>query len=106
MLAMLRNREISRNLAHLDTICRQEEDALEIFELAEENADKSISVNVVHVSLFQEDVCLIKQQDGTPRMADVEDFCSSDSRNASQCPARPPRPYTEGISAAPRCPRR
>jgi len=42
--------------------------------LAKEDADERVAVDVVHVSLLQEHVCLVQQQDRAPCVADVQDF--------------------------------
>ena len=58
----------------LDAIRRQEQNALKVLKLAEEDADKSVPVDVMHVSLLQEDVRLIEKEDGAPGMADVKNL--------------------------------
>jgi len=59
---------------YLDTVRGQEQNTLEVFQLPQENADKSIAVDVMHVALLEEHISLIKEEDGAPGMADVEDL--------------------------------
>jgi len=42
--------------------------------LSEEDADKGISMNVVHIPLLEEDIRLVEEQDCAPGMAHIEDF--------------------------------
>jgi NADPH:quinone reductase-like Zn-dependent oxidoreductase len=59
-------------LPYLDSVRRQEQDALEVLELPEEDADEGVSVDVVHVALLQEDIGLVQEKDRTPRVADIQ----------------------------------
>jgi hypothetical protein len=42
--------------------------------LPQEDADQRVSVQVVHIPLLQEHICLIEQEDGTPSMADIQNL--------------------------------
>lgn len=60
--------------AYLNTVGCQEKDALEILQLSEEDADKGISVNVVHIPLLEEDIRFIEEEDSAPGVAHIEDL--------------------------------
>ena len=60
--------------SYLDSVRGQEENALKVLELPQEDADKGIPVNVVHVSLLKEYIGLVEEQDGAPRVTDVENL--------------------------------
>ena len=63
-----------RKNTHLDSVGCQEQNALEILELAEENADQRISMDVMHIPLLEEHVSLVQEQNSTPRVADVKNL--------------------------------
>jgi len=54
-----------------DPVRGQEEDALEVFEEAEEDADESVAVDVVDGPFFEEDVGFVEQEERTPAVCDV-----------------------------------
>jgi hypothetical protein len=58
---------------------------LKILQLAKENADEGITVDVVHVSLLKENVCLVKEQNSAPGMANVEDLLQLRLEEAGIC---------------------
>ena len=51
----------------LDAVGGEEEDALEVFEQAQEDGDEGIAVDVLDGALFEEDVCFVEEEDGAPR---------------------------------------
>jgi hypothetical protein len=54
-----------------DPVRGQEEDALEVFEEAEEDADESVAMDVVDRAFFEEDVGFVEQEERTPAVGDV-----------------------------------
>jgi hypothetical protein len=57
---------------YLDPVRRQKQDALEVLELPEKDADERVSVDVMHVALLQEDIGLVQEKDRAPGMADIQ----------------------------------
>ena len=58
----------------LHAIGGEEEDALEVFEQAEEDADKGIATYVLSLAGLEEDVSFVQQENCAPRMSDIQDF--------------------------------
>jgi hypothetical protein len=59
---------------YLNSIGCQEKYALEVLELTQEDAHKSVPVNILHVPLFQEDISFIKEQNCTPCVTNIQDL--------------------------------
>ena len=55
----------------LDAVRGKKEDALEILEEAEEDADKGVAVDVVDGAFFEEDVGFVEEKERTPAVCDV-----------------------------------
>ena len=57
-----------------DAVGSQDEDALEVFEHAEEDGDEGVAGNIVVCPLFEEDVCFVEEKEGAPGVGHVEDL--------------------------------
>ena len=55
----------------LDAVSGEEEDALEVLEEAEEDADEGVAVDVVDGAFFEEDVGFVEEEERAPAMCDV-----------------------------------
>jgi hypothetical protein len=62
----------SRSATYLDAIGGEEQDALEVLELSQEDADERIAVDVGNVAFLEEHVRFVQQEDGSPCVADVQ----------------------------------
>jgi hypothetical protein len=60
-----------RFVKRLDTVRREEEDALEVLEQAEEDADQGVAVYVVDGALFEENIRFVEEEECTPAVCDV-----------------------------------
>src|SRR5262245_904650 len=61
-----------RRVKCLHSVCCQEQNSLEVLQQAQEDADQSISVNVVDRSLLKEHIRFVQQQDSPPTMSNVK----------------------------------
>ena len=60
------NSALKRSIDIIHTVCREEEDALVVFEDAEEDGDEFVALEVVGGALFEEDVGFVEEEDGVP----------------------------------------
>ena len=58
----------------LDAVSREEEDALEVLEQAQEDGDEGVAVDVLDGALLKEDVRFVKEEDGAPGEGDLLAF--------------------------------
>ena len=59
---------------HADTVSGEEEDALEIFESAEEDGNEGIAFEMLVVAVLEEDVSFVEEENGGKGHGVVEDF--------------------------------
>ena len=55
-----------------------EEDAIKVFELAQEDGDESIALYVLYIPLLEENVCFVEEEDGFPGDSVLEDLLEFD----------------------------
>ena len=58
----------------LNTVGSQEQNALEVLQQTEEDADKGIAVDIVDSALFKENISLIEEEHRAPRVRDIQDL--------------------------------
>ena len=63
---------LERRIERLNTIGRQEHDAFIVLQHAQEDADEFVAFKFVKTAFLQEDVGLVKKQDGIPARAHVQ----------------------------------
>jgi hypothetical protein len=68
------NAALERLIKRLDSVRGQEEDALEVLEQAQEDADEGVAVDVLVLALLEEHVGLVQQQHGAPRVRNIHDL--------------------------------
>lgn len=76
-------------VTYLDAVCGQKQDSLEVLQLSEKDADESIAMDVLHVSLLEKYVGLVEEQYGSPGMTDVEDLLQLAFQMSRVCPEIP-----------------
>jgi hypothetical protein len=57
-----------------DSVGRDEQDSLVVFQSAEEAGDEVIALHVLHLALFHVYVCLVDEEDGAPDLGHFEPF--------------------------------
>lgn len=59
---------------HADAVGGEKEDALEIFESAEENGNEGVALEIFVVAVLEEDVGFVEEEDGGKGYGVVEDL--------------------------------
>lgn len=62
---------LKRCFTYLHAVRCQEQNALEVLELSEEDADKRVSANLMQVSLLEENISLVEKKDSSPGVANI-----------------------------------
>lgn len=65
---------LERIVERLNTVRRQEQDALEVLQQAQEDGHQRVAVDVLDGALLEEDVGFVEQEHGAPGVRNVEDL--------------------------------